>query len=79
MHLSSQADRDGNAWIIGKSGYAPEAGWPSFVNLGAAKENDIIVYGFVSYLRTLVCIPIDFYSPIAPATHFYLLGEKATA
>ena len=36
----SQADRDGNAWIIGKSGYAPEAGWPSFVNLGTAKNDE---------------------------------------
>lgn len=28
---------------------------------------------------TFVCIPIHFCSPIATATHFYLLGEKATA
>ena len=30
-----QADTDGNAWIIGKSGYAPTDGWPSYVLLGA--------------------------------------------
>lgn len=92
MHPSeSQADTDGNAWIIGKSGYAPEAGWPSFVNLGTAindEENGtfyvFFVYGFVSCLQDMllghfVCIPIHFYSPITIATQFYLLGEKATA
>ena len=31
---SGQADRDGNPWIVGKAGYAPAGGWPSYVNLG---------------------------------------------
>lgn len=26
-----QADRDGNPWIVGKAGYAPAGGWPSYV------------------------------------------------
>lgn len=33
-----QADTDGNAWIIGKSGYAPTDGWPSYVLLGARRS-----------------------------------------
>ena len=33
--IFGQADTDGNAWIIGKSGYAPTDGWPSYVLLGA--------------------------------------------
>lgn len=35
-----EADRDGNAWIIGKSGYAPEAGWPSFVREGYSMSGE---------------------------------------
>ena len=35
-----EADTDGNAWIIGKSGYAPTDGWPSYVREGYSSSGE---------------------------------------
>ncbi|CAE7662890.1 unnamed protein product [Symbiodinium pilosum] len=34
------ADRDGNPWIIGESGYAPTGGWPSYVREGYSMDRE---------------------------------------
>ena len=70
-----QADTDGNAWIIGKSGYAPTDGWPSYVLLGARRSPFHVVVSTQLYWVFSHWFPEGFF----PVKLGDCWGEKATA